>query len=111
MTFQKFHKVNIILYQSLSDNNFNCFYKNNVKNTFCFKIMNFDNILQKLDNYEQQYPLLTQFWKKYLFKKKILLDKAINDCSQVLENIKDFPEINEKLIILLYVSLQLEDSH
>ena len=72
--------------------------------------MNFDNILQKLDNHDG-HPLLTQFWKKYLFKKKNMLEKAVNDCSQVLDNIKDLPDINEKLIILLYVSLQLEDSH
>ena len=65
-----------------------------------------ETILKKIDTQREKNPKLMNMWTHYFaIKKKIFLD-SLTKCEEMIEEIENMPDFDEKTILLIYILIK-----
>jgi hypothetical protein len=64
-----------------------------------------DYIYDKLNDYSQTHPNLTNVWRKYLQNTKIMYLQSLVDCDNMIRNLNNSRDVSLETIALLYALL------
>ena len=68
--------------------------------------MNYNEILDELNSYQQSHPNLSSFWKFYIQLKKKAFEDSLLECQKSIGFLREFNDVNPSNLMFLYLYLR-----